>query len=183
MISEAYKTNIDLGKNDVNLQISHSVHHERRHSEELEEPSTESLDDVEDSESDREAVADISKDPDSDLEDVEHSLGCVNRKTRHSQDCRYRKGDSFYTGQGFIIQTEAQLHQAEFLSEDEKTSVLELTEASAEMTDEEAISDLEQSASAPDIKISFLEVKKFRGKGRPRKRSNKNKKKKNETNN
>ena len=180
---EAYQTNIDLGKNDVNLQISHSVHHERRRSEDMEEPSTESLDDLEDSESDREAVADISKDPDWDLETVEHSLGCVNRKTRHSQDCRYRKGDSFYTGQGFIIQTEAQLHQAEFLSEDERTSVLELTEASTEMTDEEAISDLEQSNSAPDIKISFLEVKKCRGKGRLKKRANKNKKKKNETNN
>ena len=180
---EAYQTNIDLGKNDVNLQISHSVHHERRHSEDMEEPSTESLDDEEDSESDLDTVENISKDPDSDLENVEHSLGCVNRKTRHSEDCRYRKGDSFYTGQGFIIQTEAQLHQAEFLSEDERTSVLELTEASTEMTDEEALSELEQTNSAPDIKISFLEVKKCRGKGRLKKRANKNKKKKNETNN
>ena len=177
----AYKTNIDLGKNDVNLKISHSVHHERRRSEDLEEPSTESLEDSE-SESDRETVENISKDPDSDLEQVEHSLGCVNRKTKHSRDCRYRKGDNFYTGQGFIIQTEAQLHQAEFLSEDEKTSVLELTEVATEMTDEDAISDLEQSNSAPDLKTTLLEVKQCRGKGRLKKRANKNKKKKNETN-
>ena len=51
------------------------------------------------------------------------------------------------------------------------------------MTDEEAISDLEQYNSAPDIKTSLLEVKKYQGKGRLKKRANKNKKKKNETNN
>ena len=182
---EAYKTNIDLGQNDVNLKISHSVHHERRHSEDLEEPNTESLDDVEDSQSDTGTIENISKDPESDLDldNVEHSLGCVNREKRHSEDCKYKQGDSFYTGQGIIIQTEAQLHQEELLSEEEKTSVLELPEAAMVMTDEEAISDLEQYNSAPDIKISLLEVKKYQGKGRLKKRANKNKKKKNETNN
>ena len=182
---EAYKANIDLGKNDVNLKISHSVNRERRVSEDLGEPSTESLNDLEDTQSDTETVENLEKDPESDLdlENVEHSLGCVNRKKKHSDDCRYRKGDSFYTGQGIIIQTEAELHQEEFLSEDEKTSVLELTDAATVMTDEEAISDLEQHNSAPDIKISLLEVKQYRGKGRLKKRANKNKKKKNETNN
>ena len=102
---------------------------------------------------------------------------------RHSEDCKYKQGDSFYTGQGIIIQTEAQLHQEELLSEEEKTSVLELPEAAMVMTDEEAISDLEQYNSAPDIKTSLLEVKKYQGKGRLKKRANKNKKKKNETNN
>ena len=182
---EAYKANIDLGKNDVNLEISHSVNRERRVSEDLGEPSTESLNDLEDTQSDTETVENLEKDPESDLdlENVEHSLGCVNRKKKHSDDCRYRKGDSFYTGQGIIIQTEAELHQEEFLSEDEKTSVLELTDAATVMTDEEAISDLEQHNSPPDIKISLLEVKQYRGKGRLKKRANKNKKKKNETNN
>ena len=187
---EAYKTNVDLDKNDVNLKISHSVHHGQKYEDlDMEAPKTESLKD-----------SDSERDIDTDEENVHHSADCVKvereereereEKVEHSEDCKYRKGDAFYTGQHIDIQAEPQLQdEEEDLSDHEKTCTSELNEVGPEMTDEELISDIERTQCQINLSQTATEPstgqsdRKTQGKNRLKKRGNRNKKKQNETNN
>ena len=184
---EAYKTNVDLDKNDVNLKISHSVHHGQKYEDlDMEAPKTESLKD-----------SDSERDIDTDEENVHHSADCVKmereereEKVEHSEDCKYRKGDAFYTGQHIDIQAEPQLQdEEEDLSDHEKTCTSELNEVGPEMTDEELISDIERTQCQINLSQTATEPstgqsdRKTQGKNCLKKRGNRNKKRQNETNN
>ena len=179
---EAYRTNVDLGQNEVNLKISHSQHHGRPERHQEEEASTHSECESLGSGSGEELD---SCDTDDNLI---HSEDCINLRTEmmeHSEDCIYRKADSFYTGQHILIQSEQELPgDREDLSDEEKTCISELNEVGPDMTDEELVSDVERKTKQADPRnTTTSELTVGSRKSRVKKRGNKNKKKKNETNN
>ena len=178
---EAYRTNVDLGQNDVNLKISHSEHQGRAEGHEEEEEAETST------QSECESLGSVSGEELDSLEDnVTHSADCINlERIEHSEDCIYRKGDSFYTGQEILIQAEPELPEdkEEDLTDEEKTCISEVNEVGPDMTDEELVSDVERSTKSDPRQTNTIELPVGRRRSRVKKRGNKNKKRKNETNN